>query len=234
MNHTREIIQTFDKKPKRAARQQLAQNKTKISQREINRLEKLGRIAAAARILFRRKGYDATTTQEVADRAGIAAGTLFLYAETKEDLLLLAFLGEILDVIEHISNSAPSRSGLTEQALHLLEGIFAYHAEDIDLTRHLMRELSFVRNPQRRSEVGHVVSVAHQKLQTMVEQAQNRGEVDPGINSKDAAEDLFSLFLAPMSAWTNEFMSRDVYMRGLRRSVSCMVKGLAPKVRKLR
>lgn len=231
MNRRREIVPKLGKQPQRVARQERAQIESEVGRRELNRREKLARISEAARTLFRRKGFDATTTQEVAERAGIGAGTLFLYVDTKEDLLLLAFLGEILDVLEHISESTPPRAGLAEQALHLLEGMFDYHAEDMDLTRHLMRELSFVRNPQRRLEVGQVASTAHDKLQAMVERAQLIGEVDPAIDTRAAAMDLFALFLAPISGWTNEFITRDMYVSGLRRSVARMVAGMAPRAR---
>lgn len=231
MTRRTELVPKLGKQPKRLARQVRAQMEAQVGKREANRSEKLARISEAARTLFRRKGFDATTTQEVAERAGIGAGTLFLYAETKEDLLLLAFLGEILDVMEHVSASMPANNGLVDQALHLLEGMFAYHAEDMDLTRHLMRELSFVRNPQRRAEVGQVADTAHNKLQAMVEQAQRSGEVDPAADPRAVAMDLFALFVAPISGWTNEFITRDIYVRGLRRSVACMVAGLVPPPR---
>lgn len=222
------------KRPKRAERQERSQIESELGRREVNRRDKLTRISEAARTLFRRKGFDATTTQEVAERAGIASGTLFLYAETKEDLLLLAFLGEILDVLEHIRASMPVRATLTEQVLHLFEGMFAYHAEDIDLTRHLMRELAFVRNPQRRAEVGQLAEKVFDSLQSMIEPAQRQGKVDPGLNARAAATDLFALYFSHLSGWSNGFITRDDYVRGLRRSVAHMIKGLAPQAGKPR
>lgn len=90
----------------------------------------------------------------MAGRAGIGAGALFLYVETKEDLLLLAFLGENLNVLKHISLSTPPRANLTGLASQLLGGMFAYHPEDMGLMRHLIRELAIVRNPQRCDEGG--------------------------------------------------------------------------------
>jgi len=60
-----------------------------LSRREQNKAEKRGRIIAAARALFAHKGFEATTTLEIAEAAGVAAGTLFLYAKTKDDLLIL-------------------------------------------------------------------------------------------------------------------------------------------------
>lgn len=44
-------------------------------------------IVAAAAKVFRERGYDAATTQDIADSVGILKGSLYYYIETKEDLL---------------------------------------------------------------------------------------------------------------------------------------------------
>jgi AcrR family transcriptional regulator len=49
------------------------------------------RILAGALRLFRKKGFDGTTTKMVSREAGIAEGTLFNYFKTKEDLALYFF-----------------------------------------------------------------------------------------------------------------------------------------------
>jgi AcrR family transcriptional regulator len=53
------------------------------------------RIVATARKLFSKKGFDATTTREVAVSSGIASGTFFNYFETKE-ALVLTLVGDAL------------------------------------------------------------------------------------------------------------------------------------------
>lgn len=55
---------------------------------------KRARILAAAAELFAERGYAAVTTQAVSDRADVAAGTLFRYAASKADLLLMAYNAE--------------------------------------------------------------------------------------------------------------------------------------------
>lgn len=60
-----------------------------MGRRARNKQDKLDRIVLAASELFAVRGVDEVTTQEIADRADIGAGTLFLYARTKGELLLL-------------------------------------------------------------------------------------------------------------------------------------------------
>ena len=49
-----------------------------MSLRDQNKEEKRTRLLEAARALFRERGYEATTTRELSQRAGVATGTLFL------------------------------------------------------------------------------------------------------------------------------------------------------------
>ena len=60
-----------------------------VGRRERNKQAKLERITAAARELFAEHGVDEVTTQQIAEKADIGTGTLFLYAKTKGELLLL-------------------------------------------------------------------------------------------------------------------------------------------------
>ena len=57
--------------------------------RERGKTEKLTRICRAASDLLVERGYEAVTTQQVADRADIAHGTLFRYVASKSELLLM-------------------------------------------------------------------------------------------------------------------------------------------------
>src|ERR1700719_3245717 len=66
--------------------------------RERNKLDKFRRIKEAASELFIRKGYDDTTTREIAVRAGVGLGTIFVYAENKRDLLFLIVNDELENV----------------------------------------------------------------------------------------------------------------------------------------
>jgi AcrR family transcriptional regulator len=77
--------------------------------RERNKQEKLDRITAAATELFAERGVDEVTTQEIADKADIGAGTLFLYAKSKGELLLLVQNSTYADAL------AQGRSSMKER-----------------------------------------------------------------------------------------------------------------------
>src|SRR5688500_5129082 len=71
-----------------------------VGRRERNKQIKLDRIIAAARELFDTYGVDAVTTQQIADKADIGTGTLFLYARSKSELLRLVQNASYVDDLE--------------------------------------------------------------------------------------------------------------------------------------
>lgn len=63
--------------------------------RDRNMDAKRARICGAAATLLAEHGYAGVTTQAVSDAADVAAGTLFRYAATKADLLLMVYNDEL-------------------------------------------------------------------------------------------------------------------------------------------
>ncbi|WP_256735273.1 helix-turn-helix domain-containing protein, partial [Variovorax sp. dw_954] len=59
-----------------------------VGLRARSKVDKRRRIMEAARAVFIEHGYDAATTREIAQRAEVSTGTVFVYARDKRDLLL--------------------------------------------------------------------------------------------------------------------------------------------------
>ena len=178
--------------------------------RDRNKREKVARITAAARTLFHAKGYTKTTTQEVAEAADIGAGTLFLYAKSKEDLLILVFKDEMSQLIEEVYGTIRKKAPLLEQAESLFDGFIEYHRRDVVIARALIRELSFSGNPGRRKDVLTIPEAIIEKLVHFVSAARARGEIRADI---DAMISLFDMgneivgYLGLMLAMSNEMRS---------------------------
>jgi AcrR family transcriptional regulator len=74
----------------------------------------------AALEVFVEKGFSATRTEEVASRAGVAKGTLFLYYPSKEELLKAVVRENLSTLIAEGGNIAGNFSGTTHELLVLL------------------------------------------------------------------------------------------------------------------
>src|SRR3954471_16441390 len=74
----------------------------------------------AALELFVEKGFAATRSEEVAARAGVAKGTLYLYYPSKEDLLKAVVRENLSAIITEGSSIVGGFTGSTQQLLVLL------------------------------------------------------------------------------------------------------------------
>ena len=67
--------------------------------------DKRERIQQAANKVFARKGFYATRVSEIAKAAGVADGTIYLYFENKDDVLVSIFqdgIGQLLDFLKEV------------------------------------------------------------------------------------------------------------------------------------
>lgn len=67
---------------------QWLQELLKLDDEDVKMTEKQSKIVQAASEIFAQKGYAASSTSEIAQRAGVAEGTIFRHYKTKKDLLL--------------------------------------------------------------------------------------------------------------------------------------------------
>lgn len=68
-------------------------------------------IIAAALDLFVERGFATTRLEDVAARAGVSKGTLYLYFENKEDLFKAVVRGNVLPVLQHGEDLVEKFSG---------------------------------------------------------------------------------------------------------------------------
>ena len=73
-------------------------NQSPLTKKEVVTAFRTGEILAAARNLMDRQGADALTMDEIAQAAGVAKGTLYLYFQSKDELIqaLLSQVGEAM------------------------------------------------------------------------------------------------------------------------------------------
>lgn len=95
------------------------------------------RIELAALHLFTRKGFHGTTVREIANRAGISMGKLYIYYDTKEDIFidLVHHLGRKMEVIRQ-KELMPLMESLDPDSLRkLAKAIGRVVSENLDYWR---------------------------------------------------------------------------------------------------
>ncbi len=170
-----------------------------VGRRERGKRAKLARIRAAAHRLFSAQGFEKTTTRQIAEAADIGAGTLFLYARTKQDLLVLIFQDEVGRAVADAFASVPE-APLLEQVLHVFDAITRHHAADPTLARVFVKELPFV-DAASHHGVAEFVSQLYAGLAVLIDTAKGRGEIASDVSSRLLAQNLFGTFFQHLQMW---------------------------------
>jgi len=140
--------------------------------RDRNMDAKRARIFAAAQELFAERGYAKVTTQAVSDRADVAAGTLFRYAATKADLLMLVYNVEFGAAIAAGHHAAAEFEDPTEAVFALVLPVLTRNAEQPENAIHYQRELLFVHGPMLHREAGlRLVAELEEKIASLLLEA---------------------------------------------------------------
>lgn len=111
--------------------------------RERNKQEKLERITAAASALFSTNSINDVTTQQIAEAADIGTGTLFLYAKTKGELLLLVQNANYERALTQGVIAAKRTSDPIETLMALITPIVECNRVQAENGRTYLREMMF-------------------------------------------------------------------------------------------
>jgi AcrR family transcriptional regulator len=171
--------------------------------REQNKLDKLRRIKAAAAELFTKKGFEATTTMEIAVRAGVGEGTLFLYAKDKRDLLFQIRLDELDETRDKGFAKIDPKSPLLEQLIVPEVLMYRHVAKNIRLERIFFEEISFCSGEQAaRFQENRARAIA--RVEKLLVRAELAGQIRCDEEIAFVARHMFYSSMGAMRWWIAE------------------------------
>nr|WP_320115202.1 TetR/AcrR family transcriptional regulator [uncultured Desulfuromonas sp.] len=107
----------------------------------------------AALKLFAQKGIDTTTTALIAQKAGVANGTLFNYFSTKEDLVHALFFEVVEDIERNVFNTDQPQENPLERIHGFLTGLIRYLNKHHDIFKFLEQFRFSTYNKKSRTDV---------------------------------------------------------------------------------
>lgn len=191
-----------------------------IGRRERNKQAKLERITAAASELFGAHGVDEVTTQQIAERADIGAGTLFLYARTKGELLLLVQNAAYADALARGRAAADGTPEVLDAVLAVVRPVVECNRTQIDNGRTYLREMVFgdPAEPHHRQAL-EIVAQTEDALAAVMRR-------DAGTDAADAATRarvVSAVLFLTMAASVNVAAGVEDVLRDVRRQVAAIL-----------
>lgn len=143
-------------------------------------------ILAAAGILFIKKGYDATSVDDIAEAANVAKGTLYYHFKSKDEVLLglsIGYLKRLNDSVDRsIAKGDPPLDILVETLRSLARDTQAYK----DLSRHFFLAM-FGEMKTQPFECPYMSDPASLPniVTKIVKAAQERGDVETTLDAQE-------------------------------------------------
>ena len=203
-----------------------------VGKREQNKREKLARIKAAARTLFARHGFEATTARQICERAGIGTGTLFLYVRDKRELLFLTFEEDARRMFAEGRAAGAREGALVDQLMAIFARFIAYYARDPAHAKALLQELFFREHDPER--MGRLTLEFGAHVADLVAAAQARGEIRADVSPALTGAALFAHYTYWILGWLGAaLVSRAGAEDGLRRTLGLLLDGLRARAEEL-
>ena len=165
-----------------------------------NRQDKLDRLKDAAWTMFTERGYDTATVRDIAQHAGVAVGTVFLYARDKPELLLLAYNHQHEQLLQQVALTLPGTDH-TADLLHLLTPLPTLYAPHRHLALRYIAEATAVTATPIRQHTRSLASRLHRHIARATVTAVHRGELQPGTPAALVAQNTLGLLLVNLTSW---------------------------------
>lgn len=174
-----------------------------MSLREKKKLETKNRIFEVSGRLFKEKGFENTTIDEITKEVGIAKGTFFNYFPTKESLLLY-FREQKHELIHELLEAEKSKNVPTKEKVRgFLVSLAESYEKDKELTKLFILEYrryvmhSGLKPDDKNSMHCHFNRILHDLL----EEGSKNGELKKGTDLKIAAEVLGVVYFHTLVLW---------------------------------
>ena len=201
-----------------------------LGQRERNKLDKLIRIKEAARELFLAKGFDDATIREIALRAGVGLGTVFVYAENKRDLLFL-IVNDQLETIERDAEAVFDRSAsFIKNLLGVFEVHYRFFLRQPALSRMVLKEMTFYDSGAQANRFQRTRERLIGLVCRTVSHALSRNTIQSPESPKFIGLVIFSIYYLQLRLWvsTDNPNLRDG-LESLERALKLFASGLMPR-----
>jgi AcrR family transcriptional regulator len=194
-----------------------------VSRRERKKEETRHRIFHAAVDLFRERGFQNTTVDEITEKADVAKGTFFNYFPRKETVL--AYLSEerLLAIEENAGALLDEARPAREKLLDLYSTAASAYAEDRELSRYVLVELMV----HAFSPANEVMTRWHDQIVRLVVQGQERGDLRRDLDPVRCEELLQAVYFATLYQWVCCVPEAFPLLDELRLRMNLVMEGIA-------
>ncbi len=169
------------------------------SLREKKKVETKNKIFEVAGRLFKEKGFEKVTVDEITREAGIAKGTFFNYFPTK--LSLLRYFGDLKEKLVYslVKNEAMCSISIKDKIKNIMVIVAKSNEKDKELSKLLVFE--YIKYAGSRANEEGTSSGFIKIFYELLSEGTKNGEVRDKVDLKKAAENLTAIYFQSLVRW---------------------------------
>lgn len=165
-------------------------------QQKKNELKEL--IFSTSLELFKEKGYEAVSVDEITQACGIAKGTFYNYFPKKEAILLHLGNSQMEAMLQTIEQQS-SISSVKDRLYAIFNELFAYIAENRNLVKIVMFEL--IRSQVMLEQESAQIQKFQFALTHVIKEGIERGEMKESVEPTGVADTMVALYFQTVMSW---------------------------------
>ena len=170
------------------------------------------RILDAAEELFAAHGFTKTTVDEIAQRAGVSKGLVYVHYDSKEELLRAVWSRQVDGWMRATQRGVKLARGSIASAIGDVLAVSVAHARDNPMLRRILSQDPGSLVPHEREDVGAFGRHYRELLEPVLLRGVESGELRPGLDVPYTAELVWllhfmlvrELFVGPAGGWRHD------------------------------
>jgi AcrR family transcriptional regulator len=184
-------------------------------------------IIEAAVQLFGQKGFEKTSSEAIAGKAGVGKGTIYSYFQTKTEIFY-AFCEEQLEFIHgELARKTDPTAPIIEQIMTVFMGEFNHVTQNREFGRIFLQQVLFPEDRDK-SSFEKVDNQWLELLFSIYKRAQDRGELRKDVDLLYHAGHFYALYVLVVSSWYSGRIETEEVAPGMRLLFEQALEGLAP------
>lgn len=170
---------------------------------------KYKQIIDAAVIVIAENGYHQAQVSKIAKQAGVADGTIYLYFENKEDILISVFREKMGMFVEKIQEVIAGKNNAAEKLLVMVENHYRILSEDHHLAIVTQLELR-QSNKEVRHKINEVLKEYLQLIDDILQYGKENGELSPELDIRLGRQMIFGTMDETATTWVMNEQKYDL------------------------
>jgi len=161
---------------------------------------KYKQIIDAAVVVIAENGYHQAQVSKIAKQAGVADGTIYLYFDNKEDILISVFRERMGYFVEKMKEVIAGKESAAEKLLVMIENHFTILSNDRHLAIVTQLELR-QSNKELRMQINEVLKEYLHVVDDILRFGQERDEFDKNMDIRLARQMIFGTMDETVTTW---------------------------------